>query len=290
MAPTITEAHSPVPLEELTALIKAFDTLPAADKKAAITRLVAAHPIINVDWGGSWRYRRCRRLDAEDKPDTVDGLIWPKKIPAKVGRANSADHQVLYLTDRQDAAFQEMRVVNSQTVVAEFGLQAGRSIRVVPIGEFIQVHRTGRGRLLGDHSVTITTMLNACDHDDARSLLITDAFLLHCLVGHDDYDISSQVALSIFQKLPIVSAVSYPSCRQLGAINFAVRVERFWEDWALKSVRYGRARELAMGFYKVSDAQAVSGIHKDGRLEWEILDNPEVTFDLRPPFVMQGPP
>ena len=289
MAPTITEAHPPVPLDELVTLIKGFDSLVTEDKKAVIARLVATHPSFNVAWGGGWRYRRCRKLDAEGRPNTVDDLIWRKGVPATLGRANPAGYQVLYLADRQDTALQEAQVVDGPAVVAEFEIQVGRSIRIVPIGELFQVHRTGRGWLVGDHSPTITNMLNSCNRDDARSLLITDAFLLHCLVGHDDYNVSSQVALSVFEKLPMVSAVTYPSRRQLGAINFAVRVARFWEDWALKSVRYGWARELAMGFYKVSDAQAVSGIYQDGRLEWEALDNPDERIDLGPPFVATGP-
>lgn len=289
MPPTITEAHPPLPLDELTALIREFDTLSVDGKKAAIDRLLATHPKINVDWGGAWRYRRCRKLDPGYRPETVDDLIWPKGVPASLGRANPHGFQVLYLADRQDTALQEARVVDDSTVVADFRIQAGRSIRVAPIGELIQIHRTGRGPFAGAVSTTVTNMLNACERDEARSLLITDAFLLHCLVGHDDYDVSSQVALSVFSMLPAVSAVAYPSRRQRGAINFAVRVERFWEDWALRSVRYGRARELAMGFYTVSNAQAVVGIYDDGRLEWKALDNPEVTVELEPPFVAKEP-
>lgn len=284
-APTITEKYPPLPLDELAALVTEFDGMSPEDKKALIHRLVAVHPTFSVDWGGNWHYRRCRKLDLGYRPETVDELIWPKGIPAKLGRANPAGFQVLYLADRQDTAFQEARVVDNPIVVADFKIQVGRSIRVAPIGELLQIHRTGRGPFAGDVSAMITNLLNACNRDEARSLLITDAFLLGCLVGHDDYDISSQVALSVFSKMPAVSAIGYPSRRQLGATNFAVRIERFWDNWALGSVRYGRAKELAMGFYKVSDAQAVVGIHNDGQLEWELLDDSEVTLELTPPFV-----
>ncbi|RTL63884.1 MAG: hypothetical protein EKK42_27045 [Pseudonocardiaceae bacterium] len=288
MPPTLTEAHPPLPLNELTTLIGSFSALPIRDKKLVIDRLVAVHPTFNVQWGGGWSYRRCRKIGDGVRPNSVNDLLWPKGVSAKLGRANPAGYQVLYLADRQDTAFQEARMGNGQAVVANFVIQAGRSIHVAPIGEIIQVHRTGRGLFVGAHSELITNMLNACNRDEVRSLLITDAFLLDCFVGHDDYDISSHVALSIFRKLPIISSVAYPSRRQLGGTNFAVRIERFWQDWALKSVRYGNVQELAMGFYKVSDAQAVSRIYADGRLDWEALDNPEARLDFEHPFVMEN--
>lgn len=58
-----------------------------------------------------------------------------------------------------------------------------------------------------------------------RSLLIADAFLFKCLVeGDDQYLISSFVARSIFEKNRQISTVAYPSVRQYGAINFAVKL------------------------------------------------------------------
>lgn len=285
MPPTITEAHPPLPLSELTSLIKGFHAQTIEQKKKLIKCLVDIHPTLNLKWGGNWRYRRCRKFDMEYRCKTVDELIWPKGGPAKLGRANPEGFQVLYLADRQDTALQEAGVEDHWAVVADFKIQTNRSVMVAPIGELIQIQRTGRGSLAGDQSAMITNLLNACKKEEAQSLLITDAFLLDCLVGHGDYDISSHVAMCVLTKLPTVSAVAFPSVRQLGAINFAVRIERFWDDWALASVRYGRVQELAMGFYDVRDAQAVAGIHRDGHLEWEALDDPSVTLDLSPPFV-----
>ncbi len=108
-------------------------------------------------------------------------------------------------------------------------------------------------------------------------------------MGHDDYEISSHVVLSVFSKNPAITAISYPSRRQYGAINFAVRVETFWDDWALSSVCYGRARHLAMGYFSLSAPQAVNGVHNDGRLDWIEIDDPRATLVLGPPFVPLDP-
>lgn len=289
MPPTITEAYPPLPLEEVVDLVERYKSMSAADKKRTIERLVQVHPTMNVDWSGDWRYRRARQLDPGQKPETVDELIWRKGAPAALGRANPEGFQVLYLADRQDTGLREVRVEDSFAVVAVFRIQEGRSVRIAPIGELTYVHRTGRGPFAGDHSHRLTGMLNACPAEQARSMLITDAFLLDCLVGHDDYEISSHVVLSIFQKMPTLTAVAYPSVRQFGGINFAVRTKRFWEDWALWSVRYGRARHLAQGFYQFSDTEAVDGIYDSGRLRWIPMPNPEAALQFTEPYTPFSP-
>lgn len=43
-------------------------------------------------------------------------------------------------------------------------------------------------------------------------MLIVDAFLLSCLINtEDDYALSSSVALAVFEKLPGLAAVVFPS-------------------------------------------------------------------------------
>ena len=282
MPPTITEAYPPLPLGELKSIIESFDAVPSLDRRAIIDRLVRIHPTTSVEWGGQWRYRRARRLGPGNQPNTVDQLIWRRDAPASLGRANPAGYEVLYLADRQDTALQEARVRDDLAVVADFQIRPRRSVRIAPVGELLQIHRTGRGTFAGDHSGIITDMLNACRPDEARSLLITDAFLRQCLVGNGDYEISSQVALSVFEKLRGVTVVAYPSVRQIGATNFVVRTGSFWENWGISSVRYGQAHHLGMGFYRFSDTQAVDGIYSEGALRWTPVANPEETLILDP--------
>lgn len=70
---------------------------------------------------------------------------------------------------------------------------------MVPVGELAQIQRTGRGFLAGDPSSVLSDMINACDRDEAKALLITDAFLLERLTNRgDDYELSSCVPKSIF--------------------------------------------------------------------------------------------
>ena len=117
-------------------------------------------------------------------------------------------------------------------------------------------------------------------------MLITDAFLFDCFVGHDDYDISSHVALCIYEKNSKVSGVAYPSRRQLGAINFAIRVETFWDDWALAGARYEQAKHLAFGYFQLDNIKCVDGIYNNGNLRWQNAPAGEkLRLSLLPPYV-----
>jgi hypothetical protein len=94
-------------------------------------------------------------------------------------------------------------------VVSEFSIREHRNVRIAPIGEFTQIQRTGHGFLSGDGSQLVSSMLNACDIEQSRSLIITDTFLHECLTGHDNYEISSHVAMCAFEKHPEISVVAY---------------------------------------------------------------------------------
>jgi RES domain-containing protein len=270
--PTPTEVYPPLALDEITAQVRSFPTWSTSEKQAFIKRLVACHPIMSFNWGGGWRYRRVRVLDSEaDIPATVDELIWRKEVPAALGRANPAEFQVLYLADRVETAFAEKGVNDSCVVLAEFSILPGRSSQIAFVGEMAQIQRTGRGFMAGDASSKLNEILNACARDAATALLIADAFLLNCLTNReDDYEVSSAVALSVFEKLGgFVSALAFPSRQREGGINLAVRVENFWDVWGVFSVRLGHASALAEEFYRFTNIRVVTGITRLGSLRWD---------------------
>lgn len=222
-------------------------------------------------WGPGHRFRRARRLHSDESvPSEVDGVIWRKGIAAKAGRANATGFPVLYLADRAETAFSEVGISDDRVILAEFEIQANKTAKIAPIGEFVRIQRTGLGALSGDASRAISDLLNACSFEEAQSLLITDAFLSDCLMNpDDDYNVSSLVAMSIFEKLPAVSVIAYPSRRQTGALNFAVRVEGFWDRWGVSAVRCGRAVHLKYGYFRFHDVRHVVGITGSGSMRWD---------------------
>ncbi len=118
-------------------------------------------------------------------------------------------------------------------------------------------------------------------------MLIVDAFLLHCISdADDDYERSSAVAMAIFEKLTGVDAIVFPSRRQVGAVNFAVRADRLWTSWGITSVQEAKATHLAMGYYRLTEARHVIGIENSGALIWssDPPDNTESVVLLDPPW------
>ncbi|GAB4062400.1 RES domain-containing protein [Uliginosibacterium sediminicola] len=272
--PTITEQFPPLPLDGLIAEIAAFSTYTLDEKRAFIRRLVQVHPALNLDMNLTGRYfRRARKLEESDPlPNNVDEVIWRKDVPARLGRANTEGFSVLYLAIHTDTAFSETLAGTpdrqGRMVIADFAIQPGASIRVLPIGALHIVQRTGKG-FFGESQKALNDMVNACDRTAAKSLLIADAFLFECLAKEDDYSVSSCVAMSIFNKLPSISAIAYPSKRQRFAINFAVRTDSFWDGWGLHAVRCGQAKHLAQGYFSFTPDNHVVGITAAGNFQWQ---------------------
>ena len=258
--------------DRLARMIRRFPGFDLTHQQTILRLLVDIHPTLSGHWGGKWTYRRVRKLDPGYVPKHTDEVIWRKGVPAPLMRANPPGFSLLYLGDRMETAFREARVENDPVALTTFQILHGQTARVATVGEHLWLNRQGRGYLLcqepplAEHFIE---MQNACDPEEARSLLMTDSFLLECLTNREgNYEISSAVAKAMFDKIPEISAIAFPSVRQAGAVNFAVRVENFFDHWGIHAVRLGRAVHLAQGFYRFTDDQHVRHICKDGKLTW----------------------
>jgi hypothetical protein len=201
-------------------------------------------------------------------PARVDDVIWPNTTPAKPGRANHAGTRLFYLADWPATALHEVGVRDHWCCVSEFSIQDGRHVHIAPIGEFSQIMRARRGFISGDASDGIFGTLRACAADEAESLIRTDTFLYEQMVEHDNYDLSAAVAAAIFRKLNKVSVVAYSSRRRARSMNFAVRTENFWDDWALVSVVRAHIKRSADGKFLLSDVEAVRSVSVCENLHW----------------------
>jgi len=188
----LTHRYPSLPLGEVVERIHHFETDSDERRQETIASLVDAHPMLSFDWGRSRRFRRARMIAPGDAIDHVDALVWRRSSRARLGRANPEGVSVLYLADRRDTALSEIKLDRGDVVLSDFCILPGKAVRVAPIGELIHVHRTGRGFLSGDNSGQLSAALNACDPDQSRAMLITDAFLHARLTDiSDDYRTSS---------------------------------------------------------------------------------------------------
>ncbi len=283
---TITEAYPPLPIKYLISRIKEFKRANLDLQHEIIYELTKTHPIFNVDFTKGSVFRRARIIGEGEYPELVQDLLWRPDGVSSVGRANPEGYPVLYVADRSETAFAETHIERSFVLLSELQIRENAKCRIAPIGEFNRVQRTGRGFLCGDLSSTINDMLNGCSLDEAKSLLITDAFLLECLVDDDfPYALSSFVAKSIFEKNRDISAIAYPSVRQNGAINFAIKTEDFWKSWGVVGARRMKVYHLACGYYETSLTEHVMGVDEGGKLIWErgLVDD-KYSYPLVPPW------
>ncbi|MCM2376948.1 RES domain-containing protein [Pseudomonas marginalis] len=283
---TITEQFPPLELGLLQEKINNFAKFSLVEKHSFISELVRAHPLLSMEFTAGSIFRRARKIGRGDYPSSVQDLLWRVLDVPSVGRANPEGFPVLYVADRPETAFSETHVRDDYILLSELRIRNGAKCRIAPIGEMLQIQRTGRGFLSGDGSPTIDKMLNVCERREVQSLLIADAFLFECLVEDDDrYLISSFVAKEVFEKNRSISAVAFPSVRQHGAINFAIRTEDFWNSWGVFAARRMHVHHLACGYYDTQQTEHVVEIGSGGALVWEkgVVEN-NVARAFQPPW------
>lgn len=275
-----------MPIKDLLNRIEGFEKSSLDEKHLLISELVNIHPILSQNYSADHVFKRVRKITDQDYPEKTQDLLWRPDGVANIGRANPEGFSVLYVADRLDTALKETNVKSDFVLVSELRVREGYSCRVSPIGEMMHIQRTGTGYLSGGSGKIISDNINACARKDVVPLLIADAFLYECLLKDDDsYVVSSFVAKTIFDKINDISAIAYPSARQYGAVNFAIRTDHFWNSWSIVAARKMHARHLAYGYYETSQTEHVTGITRLGKLVWEkglIEDNTSVRLD--PPW------
>lgn len=265
----ITDAYPPMQIDELCKKIKAFSSMQIQEQSAFITELVSLHPILNIDWEGG-EFLRARALATDGEISAVKDVIWPEYQAIKPGRMNVDGHPVVYLASSAETALRETRVEDSIVALARFQTLPETPIRTCPIGEMVQLLRTGRGRMINEENAkSLLGMLNACPLEKARAMAIADTFLSEVLTTPgDNYRLTSLISQAIFRKNLNVDAILYPSQMQIAGVNVAVRRDRFWQKLGLAAVTQARAEHLAAGFFRLSNVRQVNGVYTSGKFQW----------------------
>lgn len=266
---TITDQHPPLLLEYLVKKINSFSDSSLDAKHQFLTELIQAHAILSVNFSSTSVFRRARKIDVAYYPESIQDFLWRTDGHAIVGRVNPDGFPVLYVADRAETAYREIGIDGDVALLVELQIREGLSCPVAPIGEIMLTQR-GHGRFLkGKDAADFDAMLNACNPNHAKALLITDAFLFEQLTrDRVGYQISSYIAKSIFDKIPHLSAIAYPSVQHEGAVNFAIKTNHFWNSWSVVAARRQKVDHLACGYYETSQTEHVSGITCGGDLQW----------------------
>ena len=281
--PTLTERSPQPPWQDVHKAIDIFHgSSDEQERINIIQQCVQWWTPYTIEWGQNWRYSRARWFEEDTPPDNVRELIWPPSESVVEGRLNTRGQPIMYLGDRDFTALSEINHKNGYAAVSRFSMTRG--VRLIPIGEMTAIQRSGRGTFLQEHSDVVTNMLNACDYSDALTLITIDAFLADMIAAPDcNYAETNAIAEAMFSKDPNAKGLAYPSVKCRGGMNFAVKVDHFWEDWDLNMVTFADYRSAGHSVYRPLSRRNATDITDCGDIRWgEAEDNVRIGNLLSP--------
>lgn len=215
-----------------------------------ITPLFDAYEILSVGLGRKNTYWRARLVDAKPWQNLKD-LDYPPPDKARVGRLNDAGAPCFYVAGRVETALLEIDAREGQVIqLAGFKVSADEMVRLILIGEYTNVHKTGYVRLTGvDPDRTINNIINRMRPDDSIATIYIDRFLASILndthARESGYMFSRALGAFLHSRIRDADGIAFPSVRDPGGFNFAVKPEpsdRAFRNVACLLVRIGKRR------------------------------------------------
>jgi len=271
------------PVETLDQCDDAYDELtgdvPLARKRELIDSLLAAHQVINFNIGRGSVFWRAR-ISSPQGFATERELSYPPPALTGVGRLNEPGQPCLYLASRRDTAMAEISAIEGQHVhLAGFRILPDKVLRLIAIGEWLHVHKTGYLRFGGrDPDNGVSRSMNSFPYQQARLLLYVDALLGAILARGKDEDreylTTRLIAKALYAKLP-ADGICYPSVRDPLAMNVAVKREaadKCMTGVCAQVVHIIKIRRL--GIYEFDSLLTATGVDHEGSYKWQEADDP----------------
>lgn len=194
--------------------------------EAQLRWLLQYYEVLNYKLGYGWLLWRARKCDASSGYQNLKDLSYPPYSLVKAGRLNNPGAPVLYATFNVFTALAEVEALEGDYVHI-IGYKMIRSIRSCFIGEYINVHRSGRALTSEQIGADLNRILNKMPPEEGRSFVFTDAFLSSILrdtkAASKNYLHSRILGTLLLQKQPEFEAMHYPSVAMERAMNVAIK-------------------------------------------------------------------
>lgn len=219
-----------------------------------IEPLFDVYQIISIGLGRGSIWWRARPTDGAAWRN-LNGLDYPPPEKARQGRLNDAGSPCFYVAKDIETALLEIEAGPGQMVqVAGFRVLKGQMAQLIVIGEYANVQKRGYLSLTGvDPGGTLQKMLNGHDLQHALVLIYIDRFLSSILSDPDarqsGYRFSRALGSFLHSRIPDADGIAFPSVRDPGGFNFAVRPEpsdRIFHNVACLLVRIGKKRHFQL--------------------------------------------
>lgn len=225
-----------------------------------IAPLFSAYEILSVGFGrGENTFWRARKTTEGAWPNLLD-MDYPPADKACVGRLNDAGAPCFYLATRMDTALLEIQARAGQLIqVAGFKVAESEMLRLILVGEYANVHKTGYVRLTGvDPSGTVQKLINRLPPEQAIARLYIDRFFASILsdphARASGYLLSRALGAELRSRISGADGIAYPSVRDPGGFNYAILPEpsdRVFRNVCCVLARVGKDRRYHLVEYEL---------------------------------------
>jgi hypothetical protein len=226
----------------------------AAEFSHCITPLFDVYEVLSVSFGRGSTFWRARLIDGKPWPRLKD-MDYPPPNKARAGRLNDAGAPCFYLSAKPETALLEIETQEWQQLqLAGFKIKPGEELRVILVGEYASVNKTGYPRITGvDPGGTIAKILNTMPPDDAIATLYIDRFFSHILndphARDSGYLLSRALGAILHSRIKDADGIAFPSVRDAGGSNFAILPgpsDRVFQSVTCALAKAGKNRRYGM--------------------------------------------
>lgn len=223
------------------------------DFQRAVAPLLSEYEILSVGVGRAATHWRARVIDSE-RFDLVDQMDYPPPhCITKPGRLNDVGEPYFYLASTAETAIAEVEAREGQLVqVAGFRIVPNGVLRLICLGEYQHVYKRGYTSFNGtDPDGTIGKLVQNMPIEIREVRLCIDSFLAQVISDKEarskGYLHSRALRDMLFSKVG-ADAITYPSTRDAGGVNTAVKADssdELYINVCCMIVRVGKKRRFA---------------------------------------------
>ena len=192
-----------------------------------------------MGFGRGDTFWRARAIEHTPWPNLKD-MDYPPPDKARLNRLNDRGSPCFYVANRMETALLEIHAQEGALIqLAGFKIAAEEELRLIVVGEYASVHKTGYIKLTGvDPQGTISKIINQMPPDDAAATIYIDRFFAAILSDPDakdsSYMFSRALGAALHARIGSADGIAFPSVRDSGGFNYAILPEP--SDRALRNV------------------------------------------------------
>ncbi len=245
------------------------------------------YPLLNFSIGRGSIYWRGQKSTSEGFL-SADRLHCPPPEFTKAGRLNDKGASCLYAATRKSTVFRELDAKEGDYLhVVGLRMRPEKSIRIIAIGDFFHVHKTGYTRSLGrDPDQVLSRIQNSWGKEHATKILYVDAFLSELLADKEakssDY-LKTRILASTTYAKSGAAGMFYPSVQDHVGMNLSVLPEAYYSSMHIVCSQVIRINRVhSYGFYDYKITKHCEKINESSCFVWGNVssDRHALFFDL----------